>query len=109
MDAYVYKAALLCESCGESVRNELTRDGLAPADPDDEESYDSDDYPKGPCPDGGGEADGPQHCDHCGEFLENPLTDDGSTYVAEAIAEAITRGRVTDTIRQWAEFYSVAI
>jgi len=28
----------------------------------------------GPYPDGGGEADAPQHCGGCGVFLENPLT-----------------------------------
>jgi hypothetical protein len=49
----------------------------------DQSSYDSDEYPKGPYPDGGGEADTPQHCDHCHCFLENPLTSDGYDYVRE--------------------------
>ena len=43
----------------------------------DENDYDSDDLPKGPYSNGGGEADTPQHCDGCGAFLENPLTGDG--------------------------------
>jgi hypothetical protein len=42
-----------------------------------ESDYDSDDLPKGPYADGGGEADTPQHCDDCRRFLENPLTGDG--------------------------------
>ncbi len=44
---------------------------------------DSEQWPQGPYPDGGGEADCPQHCDCCGAFLENPLTDDGDSYVRE--------------------------
>jgi len=36
-------------------------------------SDDCDEYPVGPYPEGGGEADYPRHCDHCGLFLRNPL------------------------------------
>jgi hypothetical protein len=43
----------------------------------DENDYDSDDLPKGPYPNGGGEADTPQYCDGCGILLENPLTQAG--------------------------------
>jgi hypothetical protein len=52
-------------------------------DLEDESSYDSDEYPKGPYPNGGGESDSPQHCADCREFLENPLTSDGYDYVRE--------------------------
>lgn len=52
-------------------------------DSSDESSYDSDEFPKGPYLDGGGESDTPQHCGACHEFLENPLTDDGLEYVRE--------------------------
>ena len=73
MDAYIYQAALLCEDCGEAKRVELTKAGKAPADPEDEYSYDSDDFPKGPYPDGGGESDYEEHCDSCGTELDNPV------------------------------------
>jgi len=50
----------------------------------DESDYDRDNLPKGPCPDDGGEADTPQHCDTCGVFLGNPLTADESGSNAKA-------------------------
>ena len=96
MDAFVFQADIYCADCGEAIRKRLTDEGKAPADPDDESSYDSDEFPKGPYEDGGGEADTPQHCgsgDGCinaiagnddtevGAFLENPLTKDGVEYV----------------------------
>ena len=104
MDVYIFQAALLCKHDGEKVRRELTRAGEAPADPDDEQSYDSDDFPKGPFPDGGGEADTPQHCDICHMFLENPLTSDGMQYVLEALDEG--RGDTT-VLKEWADFYGL--
>jgi len=114
MQAYIYCADIYCEDCGEKIREDIDREGLAPADPDDETSYDSDEYPKGPYPDGGGEADCPQHCgsgENCinaielsdghkiGAFLENPLTSDGVKYVQEAIQNG---GEVAAL---WAEWY----
>ena len=98
--AYVYQAALYCDDCGELIRDELEHQGKAPADPDDEHSYDSDDYPKGPYPDGGGESDGVWHCDahedcenaielpsgrKIGAWLENPLTPDGVAWLCEVL------------------------
>lgn len=87
----MYCAALYCEDCGEDIRKQLDAEGKAPADRDDESSFDSDQYPKGPYGDGGGEADTPQHCDSCGLFLENPLTPDGDAYVREKAKEYTTR------------------
>ena len=99
MNAYIYQAALLCEECGCEVCAELKSAGKRPPDYTDESTYDSDDYPKGPYPDGGGEADCPQCCHNCGIPLENPLTSDGIGYVIEvvhdSIKEAITHGRFT--------------
>jgi hypothetical protein len=79
--AYMYNAGLLCEECGESKQVELkgTKE---------ESSGESDVYPKGPYPDGGGECDTPQHCDSCEKFLQNPLTPDGDDYVRESYSEA---------------------
>ena len=81
MEVYIFQAALLCAECAQQVMAEIEY----PGNPKDEYTYDSDDYPKGPYSDGGGEADTPQHCDHCGVFLENPLTGDGYVYVIEAL------------------------
>ena len=97
---FVYRAALLCEPCGERTRDELAAKGLAPADPDNESSYDSDAYPKGPYPDGGGESDSPSHCDVCSEFLENPLTSHGRQYVRDASPR-------TATVRAWQDYYGI--
>jgi hypothetical protein len=104
--AYIYQAALLCEECGEKTRAMLADAGKAPADPDDETSYDSGEFPKGPESDGGGEADCPQHCDHCGAFLENSLTSDGNDYVVNAIREARLAGQENRVcITEWEPFY----
>ena len=84
MDCYIYQAELVCEDCGKRIRHALTIAGEAPTDPDEERSYDSDKFPKGPYANGGGEADSPQCCGSCGVFLENPLTTDGEDYVREA-------------------------
>ena len=77
-------------------------------DRSDETTYDSDDYPKGPYANGGGEADTPQHCDECQLFLENPLTSDGVAYVREAIAEARRRrrGKLSVACNIWRKFYA---
>jgi len=114
MGVYIYAADIYCEDCGEVIRERITEEGHAPADPWDECSYDSDEFPKGPYPDGGGEADCPQHCgagSDClnaielsdgtkiGAWLENELTTYGVEYVQEAIQEG---GEVAEL---WAEFY----
>jgi hypothetical protein len=114
MNAYIYNADIYCEDCGEAIRKELTREGSAPENPDDERSYDSDEFPKGPYPDGGGESDSPQHCgsgEGClnaielsdghkiGAWLENELTMEGVAYVQEAISEG---GEVAE---MWRGFY----
>jgi hypothetical protein len=92
MNAFVYRAALLCEACGTCQAQKLDANGK----PD---TGDSDAYPQGPYPDGGGEADNPQHCDQCGIFLQNPLTDDGYHYVATARDSAVAR--------EWRKFYKI--
>lgn len=78
-DAFAYRAALYCADCAQEIRDMITP---SPRDRDDSEQW-----PQGPYPDGGGEADCPQHCDGCGLFLENPLTDDGAEYVESKAAE----------------------
>lgn len=121
MNVFMYKAALLCEGCGHAVIEDckVLRPETVPADTEDESSFDSDDFPKGPYANGGGEADTPQHCDHCDLFLENPLTDDGRVYVGEAALEFETEGanesweeiavkadaQQSPTLAQWIRFY----
>jgi hypothetical protein len=73
MIAYAFKAALFCEDCGEKIIRNLRCEEVT-------DNGDSDTFPQA-CPNGGGEADSPQHCDYCGLFLENMLTADGDNYL----------------------------
>lgn len=106
MDAYIYQADLICEDCAVKVKQELIAQCRAPENPQDENSFDSDDFPKGPYADGGGEADYPAHCSMCQEFLENPLTTDGYNYVEDQIKEEIEKNPV---LSQWFNFYDFRI
>ncbi len=109
---YVYNADTYCDSCGEAIRADLTRADLAPADPSDEYSYDSDDFPKGPYP--CESTDSPDHCaagvdclepvdlfdyglttssqlygaesTHIGALLSDGLTEHGAEYLREMMA-----------------------
>jgi hypothetical protein len=105
-DAYVFQAALLCADCAKAVMAQTQPpEGVDPANPD-ESLYDSSDYPKGPYPDGGGEADCPQHCDQCGVFLNNELTGDGYEYVSDSFTEYMRTGRGNaDVLREWKAAY----
>ncbi len=102
--AAIYAADLWCDDCADLIRGkiqsgEYPNHAKAPDDPDDETSYDSDDYPK---PAGDDEAsDCPQHCasdENCVNaqklsdgskvgLLFGELTEAGIEYVKEAIAE----------------------
>jgi len=88
MNVFIYRAALYCEDCGKAIRKQLVDAGQTPDNPDNESSYNSDDFPKGPYPNGGGESNRPQYCssnDQCinvvtlqsghkiGAMLENPI------------------------------------
>jgi len=97
--AFIYCADVWCDDCGEAIRQRLTEEGKAPADPDDEWSYDSDDFPKRA--DDDDESDTPQHCaagEGCINAVEieggkvgllfGELTSDGMAYVEEAIDDA---------------------
>jgi hypothetical protein len=100
MNAYIYCADIYCQQCGEQAKRALDGTGV-------KDNGDSNRYPQGPYPDGGGEADTPQHCGDCLEFLENPLTGDGYNYVADRFDEYRERGRGSKpTLEVWAEFYN---
>jgi hypothetical protein len=107
MNVYIYQAALLCEACGRATRLKLIGKGKSPADRYDESSYDSDDFPKGPESDGGGESDSPEHCDHCKVFLANPLTALGRDALDDMCREALRKGEFSEAALEWIEFYSV--
>jgi len=96
MDVYVFQGDLLCTGCAGEVMANLRARGLEPVDPVLRE--DSDTWPVGPYPHGGGEADSPQHCGGCGIFLGNPLTPKGEQYVLECAQ----RGRVP---KDWLAYY----
>jgi hypothetical protein len=105
--AYVYRAALWCEECGEEVRRRIDAvrhlNGLPPIDTLDERTYDSDDYPNGPYDDGGGEADSPWHCDKCQVFLRNPLTSRGEEYLTEMLVAG--QDDLSGVAQEWCERY----
>jgi hypothetical protein len=105
MDAYVFKAALYCANCAAQIRK--GRDVLMwPRVMQEDSEY----VPQGPYPNGGGEADTPQHCDACGLFLENPLTADGTRYVIEKLVEHARDGSGSRKVfEQWAAFYNAVV
>ena len=124
MDAYIYKAGLWCRLCvikalvaarkaapgaidmspAEALQQIVSANGFTR-----ESDYDSDDLPKGPYAQGGGEADTPQQCEGCRQFLGNPLTSDGMLWVEGAIRDYLTTRNpiavTTDTVNEWADFY----
>ncbi len=109
MDAYIFQAALLCADCATSfmAKNKQPEHivEFAPGELD-ESSYDSDEWPKGPYGEGGGESDTPAHCDHCQAFLDNSLTGDGETYVRDAFREYVETGRGSlDVLSEWKAGY----
>ena len=81
MNVYSYHGVLLCEDCVPTIEN---------------------DEDVGWFPNGGGEADTPQHCHCCGVFLENPLTRDGEDYVRSALDDGDGNPEVLEI---WREFY----
>jgi hypothetical protein len=99
MKIYIYQSAMLCGPCGERTRLDLANDGEAPEDPDDEVTYDSCGFPKGPYLSSDGAADTPDHCDSCGLFLEYGLTTEGEEYVKDAALEG-------DIPQEWRDHYA---
>jgi hypothetical protein len=114
MEAYIYQAALLCTDCAVITMNEFELFNMLGASSSpfrlSKPWTDSDSYPQGPYPAGGGEADSPQHCDACGVFLENPLTGDGSRYVNEQLIEHARDGSgARDVLAVWAKYYNAQV
>lgn len=97
---YIYQADTYCDGCGDEIRAEIAD---PPADPNDEHTYDSDEYPKVADVENE-EADAPCHCARCHAFLHNPLTGDGYGYVQEALQRAPLP--LSDVLQEWADEYS---
>ena len=97
MDAYIFQADVYCVTCADVLMEDIRAAGGVPANPEDESSYESDDFPKGPFPDAGGESDCPQHCAACGVYLEAPLTPSGVTNALDALDESDVRREPLDT------------
>jgi hypothetical protein len=123
MDAYIFQAALYCEQCAQGIKDvrkincgccggfhadidymDCRGFDQKTGEPRSESLYDSDDFPKGPYPDGGGEADSPQHCDSCNVFLENPLTPEGRSHVRRELADGAGDKAV---LERWRDFYGM--
>jgi hypothetical protein len=115
MDFYIYAAEVYCPACAIDIMQRIRAEGFEPDDPDDESSYDSGEWPKGPFRDE--ESDSPQHCgsgadclepmeladgSRVGRFLEGPLTSHGESYVRE-----MHRDRPSEITRFWMEFYGL--
>lgn len=100
MNVYVYKAVLLCSNCAEErMEYRKARNGEQPCE-------DSNHWPQGPYPDGGGEADTPQCCDYCNIFLENPLTSAGEQYIYDAVVASLRSDKCDrNVLAQWADHY----
>ncbi len=105
MEAYIYCADTYCPDCAEAIKAKLDASGERPNRQDYyEQKFDSDDYPKGPYADGGGESDCPQHCAQCHVPLGNPLTTDGIGYVIEHLRDYVVgSGMQSDALDGWAE------
>jgi len=86
MDIYLFEGGEYCSECVEPIKKRLELDGDKPSNPDDERSYDSCQWPKGPDDSDYHESDTPCHCENCGVFLGNQLTDEGVNYVLEILA-----------------------
>ena len=95
MDFYIFQADTYCQLCASGIKARLD----PPPTPEDEWTFDSDEYPKGAFDSDYEESDSPDHCASCQIFLKNPLTSDGEAYIRELALE--------DNIPQeWREFYS---
>lgn len=116
---WIYAADLWCHACGATIRQDITKEGKAPADPDDEHSYDSGEFPKY-CSEMD-ESDSPNHCganEEClsaielsdgtkiGALVTESLTTDGEEYVKTAVKKAHESGDTGSVaVEVWQEVF----
>jgi hypothetical protein len=98
VDYYIFAADVYCPHCADEIKRRLA--DVAPANPDDETTYDSGDYPKGPFSDDS--SDTPHNCANCGDYIEGPLTEDGVDYVIDAMQNDIDCHHTNSIVRDWA-------
>ena len=84
MLGYTYAADVYCKPCGDKIRASLDASGRTPANVQDETTFDSGEYPKGPVDFAYEEADYPDVCATCGVAMENPLTEYGTEQLLAA-------------------------
>ena len=106
--AYTYQADVWCTSCGQAIIAGLEILRTVPENPEDESSFDSDEYPKHYDPENE-ESDGPENCadGNCageyGTFLENRLTQEGYRYLKSMLdGHGAT---LPEFAKEWADFY----
>jgi hypothetical protein len=115
MDAYVYQAARWCPDCANASRLEIELHNMWCGSTCEFKAWphsweESDYYPQGPYPSGGGEADTPQHCDGCRVFLENPLTGYGTRYLTEQLIKHARDGSgAKEVLEAWSKFYNAPV
>lgn len=100
---WVFKALYVCEACVADFKARTSRP--AHVDENDEHSYDSDVWPKGPFYTSEMRVDAPVHCDSCGALAICGLTDDGVFYVADCLREACASSIPTEVLDGWANVY----
>jgi hypothetical protein len=111
--AYIYQADVWCDTCGDHIKAELDKENKTPEDPEDESSFDSDEYPKRYDAENE-ESDGPENCadGKCGGFanghaygmfLENQLTQEGYRYLKGMLDSH--GATLPEFAKEWAEFY----
>lgn len=100
MDIFIFKGDIICEDCAKYIEDMIRKYA-----PENVGHNSTTKWPQGPFPNGGGEADCPQHCSECHMFLENPLTDEGYRYVRERLALLGSMGSKIRT--QWRKFYDI--
>ncbi len=117
---YIYAADCYCDACGEDIKQRILKElGKKPEDFDDERTYDSGEFPKGPFDDEA-ESDSPQHCasgedcldptiiadnnngeDHVvGHFFENNLTTTGVEYLKD-----MHKNQRSEITEYWVDYY----
>ena len=109
--AYIYQADVWCDDCGRAIIDDLTAQGKAPEDPEDESSFDSDEFPKYYDAEND-EGDGPQNCadgkcaGEYGTFLRNTLTGDGYAYLKNMLDDHDET--LPEHAQEWADYYQFA-
>jgi len=112
---FIYAAACYCDKCGRAIQQDVLKTlNKTAEDFEDERTFDSDEYPKGPYDDEQ-ESDSPEHCASgqdcldptiigdqvCGYFFGNNLT----TYGVENLQE-MHKNQTSEITKFWMDYYN---